>query len=81
MILMVNAMPFSDRLLLQYLRSKDNHLSGIHLLYERIAVETGMSRATVQRAMCRMERAGLITRLPGVGKSYIYKVNHEQQSA
>lgn len=74
MILTVHGMTFSDQLLLQYLQVKASHCDGVHLRYEEIVLATGMSPKTVQRSMCRLENAGLIIRIPYVGKSYLYKV-------
>lgn len=74
-------MPFSDRLLLQFLQSRVDHRGELTLLYAEIEQETGMSNSTVYRALIRLEGAGLITRRPAIGKSYIYKVTDERQSA
>lgn len=78
----VHGMPFSDRLLLQFLQSKADHRGELHLLSAEIERDTGLSNSTVYRAMNRLEIAGLIVRRASIGRSYIYKVvNHEQQSA
>lgn len=75
-------MAFSDRLLLEFFRSKANQEGEVRLRYREIAAHTGMSEPTVQRATTRLHSAGLISRTRQPGDSYIYKVvNHEQQSA
>lgn len=75
-------MAFSDRLLLDFLRHRANHLEGTRLGYEELARRTGISERTVRRAVGRLHNAGLIVITREPGDSYTYRVvNHEQQSA
>lgn len=78
MILKVQFVTFSDRLLLQYIQSKASHLGEVRLRYEEIARQTGMSYMTVRRAVCRLHDAGLISRQREPGDSYTYRVTNDE---
>lgn len=75
MCLKVIAIRFSDRLLLSFLKDQGDNFT---VTYAQIVHSTGMSKPTVHRAMSRLECAGLISRRPGTGRSYIYKVHHDR---
>jgi DNA-binding IclR family transcriptional regulator len=76
-MLMVEAVTFSDTVLLYYLKSQTAPGEELRMCYEDIAKATGMSAATVYRAMRRLHNAGLISRNREPGDRYSFKVNHD----
>lgn len=75
MLLTVEAMTYSDVLLLQYLKTCAPVGDEFTLAQTEAAQDTGISFATVRRAMLRLETAGLISRRPGFANLYVYRVN------
>lgn len=79
-MIMVQAVTYSDVIILNYLKSKAPHGSEFPLRNADIITQTGIPECTVRRALSRLHRAGLITRKP-IGKIYLYKVTHHDSSA
>ena len=81
MLILVEAMTYSDVLLLQYLKRCAPVGEEFTLAHTEAAEHTGISFATVRRAALRLETAGIISRRPGIANLYIYKVNHDEHNS
>lgn len=75
----LNAVAYSDMILLDYLRKRAAD-SALRLSYADIASATGVTLRTVQRAIPRLENAGLISIEREPGDRYTYRVNHERSA-
>lgn len=75
----IDAMPFSDRLLLEFFHRIQ--ANGVRLRYLEIAEQTGVSKATVCRSITRLHAAGLISITREPGDSYTYQVTNDQRTA
>lgn len=79
MIIVVEAMTYSDVLMLQYLKSCAPVGEEFTLAYTQAAQQTGIPYGTVRRIMDRLETAGIISRRPTYANLYLYKVTHDEQ--
>lgn len=77
MLVAIEAMTYSDFVLLNYLRKLAKVGEEFTLSHTQVASDTGIPYITVSRAMSRLEKAGAVTRRPGFANVYIYRVNHE----
>lgn len=66
-------MGYSDKIVLQFLRDNGGE-HGVTIRMKEIALKTGVTLPTVERALKRLERAGSINRERQTAYIYTYKV-------